>query len=360
MVQRVNFAAPSTATTRPTDDGCPREVAGPRPSRAARAVAHSPVMRALRSFFVLLALTAACSATVDGTGLRDGGRRDAPPGVNPDGDDPFRPTDAGVILVDGSTDRPMWEPPDAAVFDPRAAYLWVGSYAQQQVPGTLAQAEFRLVPRPEETRCTYVSASSWDVITCRDGDSPRDPHPTPFPNPGTLTFSGGARDITLRPGPQGAYPSFYEQSTLLNGPRVVTLRAAGSATVPAFALSVDIPAALELTAPVIVGTSTTIARDADLVVTWRPNPARSVYVSVTAQGTLEGTRASIRVIAEFIGAQGRGVIPRRAMAALSTLTAVTEVDLVAAPQNLLSTRAGTWPIQVTSQGLGVEASVTLR
>jgi hypothetical protein len=317
-------------------------------------------MRSPLGFVVLFALSAACSNTVDGTSWRLDGGRDAPPGVNPDGDDPFRPTDAGVIVVDGSTDRPMWESPDAAVFDQRAAYLWVGSYQQNQTPGTLAQAEFRLIPRPEETRCTYLSASNWDIITCRDGETPRDPHPTPFPNPGSITFSGGVRDISLRPGPGGQYTSFYEQDTLVSGPRVLTLRAAGSATVPAFTQSVDIPAALELTAPAVVGLATTVARDADLTVTWRPNPARSVYVSITAQGTLDGTRASIRVVAEFIGGLGRGVIPRRAIAALSTLTAVTEVDLVAAPQNLVTRRVGAWPLQITSQGQGVEASVTLR
>jgi hypothetical protein len=316
-------------------------------------------MRSLRFFPVLLAL-AACSSTVDGTGLTDGGRRDVPPGLNPDGDDPFRPTDAGVIVVDGSTDRPTWEPPDAAVFDPRAAYLWLGTYPQQMVPGTLIQAEFRLVPRPEETRCTYVSASSWDIITCRDGESPRDPHPTPFPQAGVISVGGGARALSLRPGPQGQYTTFYEQSTLLGGPRVLTLSAPGTAAVPAFTLSVDVPARLDLLAPAVVGGRVTVARDADLVVTWRPNPARSVYLSITAQGTLDGTRASIRVVAEFIGSAGRGVIPRRAMSALSTLTAVTEVDLTAAPQNLITRRVGAWPVQVTTQGEGVEATVTLQ
>jgi len=317
------------------------------------------VTRALR-FLLPLAALAACSSTVDGTASGDGGRRDAPPGVNPDGDDPFRPTDAGVILVDGSTDVPVWVPPDAAVFDQRAAYLWIGSYTQRMTPGTLVQAEFRLVPRPEETRCTYVSASNWDVITCRDGDTPRDPHPTPFPNPGAVTVTGGARPLSVRPGTQGQYTSFYEQTTLLAGPRTLTINAPGSATVPAIMMSVDVPAPLALTEPAVVAGRASIAPNADLAVAWRPNPARSVYVSVTAQGTLEGERVSVRVIAEFNGAAGRGVIPRRAVAELARLTAVSEVELVAAPQNLVTRRVGNWPLQVTTQGEGVSAAVTLQ
>ena len=77
-----------------------------------------------------------CASTVDGTwgSARDAGR-DVPPGVNHTGVDPFRPVDAGPILVDGSTDTGTWQLPDASVFDQRYAYLYVGSYLNAGVEG---------------------------------------------------------------------------------------------------------------------------------------------------------------------------------------------------------------------------------
>jgi hypothetical protein len=306
----------------------------------------------------LFALTA-CASTVDGTAWHLDGGRDVAPGLNPDGDDPFR-SDAPTVLVDGSTDRPVKIPPDAAVFDPRTAWIWLGTTSQEDVPATLVQAEFRVVPRPDETRCTYLSASNWDIITCRDGSAPRDPHPTPFPNPGVITIDGGARPLTLRPGPQGQYPSFYEQSVLLGGPRTLTLRAPGTAAVPPIALSVDVPPSLSLTEPLLVDGTTTLARDADFMVAWQSNPARSVYVSLTAQGTLDGQRVSLRVLAEFVGSVGRGVIPRRAIAEFSRLTAVSDFRLAVVPQNVVNRRLGAWPLQVVAQGVSVTAAVRLQ
>lgn len=303
---------------------------------------------------------AGCAGTVDGSRQAgDAGRRDVPPGLNPDGDDPFRPTDAGVIQVDGSVDRPTWELPDGAVFDQRYGYLWVGAYLQEGAETGLAQAEFRYVPRPEETRCTYVSASNWDIITCTDGESPNDPHPRPFPQAGNISVTGGTIPALLRPATNGLYNAFFEMAPVFHGPRTVTLSAPGTSTVPRFTLTARIPDSIALTTPA-PGTPTVLPRDQDFRVAWRPIEARSVYASLTAQGTLDGRRVSVRVIAEFTGAANGGVIPRRALQPFFALTAVTEVSFFAAPQNLTTTMVGTWPVQVTAQGLGVEVPVTLQ
>ena len=324
--------------------------------------AHHPMTPRCAAVNLVLGLmfATACANTVDGSRWAgDAGRRDVPPGLNPDGDDPFRPTDAGVIQVDGSVDRPTWELPDGAVFDQRYAYLWVGAYLQEGVETGLAQAEFRYIPRPEETRCTYVSASNWDIVTCTDGEAPNDPHPRPFPHAGNLTITGGTVPVTLRPGTSGQYTSFFEMEPVFHGPRTVTLSAPGTSTVPRLSLTARVPDAIALTTPA-AGAPVALARNQDLRVAWRPIEARSVYVSVTAQGTLDGRRVSVRVISEFTGGAPDGVIPRRALQPLFALTAVSEVSLFAAPQNLTTTMVGSWPVQVTTQGLGIEMPVTLQ
>lgn len=307
-------------------------------------------------FIPLVCVLAACSTTVDGSGWRLDGGRDVPPGLNPDGDDPFRPTDAGVIRVDGSVDRPAFDPPDAAVVDQRSASIVVGNYAT----GSITQADFRLFPRPEETRCTYVSASSWDIVTCRDGESPRDPHPLPFPNAGTITVGGGLQRVSIFPTTRGQYGTNFDGQVNFPGPRTITVSAPGSRTVPAFALTAEVPAALTLLAPAQAGGRMVVARDAELAVAWQPTAARSVSVSLSAQGTLEGERVALRIFAEFNGATGRGVIPRRVIGELSRLTAVTELTLSAAAQNVVTRRVGSWPVQIVTQGQGVNASVTLQ
>ncbi len=307
-------------------------------------------------------LAGACASTVDGTlGRGDAGRRDVAPGLNPDGDDPFRPVDAGFIAVDGSTDRGAWEQPDGAVFDQRYAYLWVGEYAFNGQNGALAQAEFRLVPRPEDPRCSYLSAANWDVITCSDGAAPPDPHPRPFPNAGTIAISGGTEPVSLRADSGGQYPTWFEPEGIFRGPRTLTLSAPGTASVPPLRLGVEIPAPLTLTSPVITpGARLSILTSADIVVAWQPTSARSVYVSLSATGTLEGARSTVRVVAEFPGATGRGVLPQRALRGLGVLTAVTTAQFSVTPQNLTTTRVGPWPVQVTASGLETEVEVELR
>jgi hypothetical protein len=314
------------------------------------------------AWVVLAAVGVGCASTADGTvGLGDAGR-DVPPGVNPNGQDPFRPVDGGPILVDGGSDTGTWELPDASVFDQRYGYLYVGSYLNAGTEGAYASAEFRLIPRPEDPRCTYVSAANWDVISCdEDGEAPRDTHPQPFPQAGPITVRGGTEGVSLNPNRNGQYAYFYEQRPVFRGPARVELRAVGTAGVPAFTLSLDVPAPLVLRAPVITrGVPLAVSASEDLTVAWAPSDARSIYVSLAATGERSGQRHSVRVIAEFPGAAGMGVIPRRALREVVSLSSIMSVNFSAAPQNLATQRVGPWPVQVTTAGLGVSTEATLR
>ncbi len=315
------------------------------------------------SLWIAVAL-AGCASTVDGTvGIAvDAGRRDVPPGVNPSGVDPFRPVDAGPIIVDGSTDTGTWQLPDASVFDQRYAYLYVGSYLNEGLEGAYASAEFRLYPRPDDSRCTYVSAGNWDMLSCdEEADAPRDTHPQPFPQAGPITVVGGTEPVSLNPNGNGQYTYFYEPRPVFHGPAQITLRARGSTSVPAFTLSLSVPAPLALTAPAITpGIPVTILTDQDLTVSWRATEARSIYVNISAVGRLGGRRRSVRVLAEFPGAAGQGVIPRRALRGFTTLTAFESQNFSASPQNLSTQRIGAWPVQVTTAGLGVSVDATIR
>jgi hypothetical protein len=228
-------------------------------------------MNARTIAWVVLAVTAAgCASTVDGTvgSAADGGRRDVPPGVNPTGVDPFRPVDAGPIVVDGSTDTGTWQLPDASVFDQRYAYLYVGSYLNAGEEGAYASAEFRLYPRPDDTRCEYVSAGNWDVISCdEEAEAPRDTHPTPFPQAGAITVRGGTEPVSLNPNRNGQYTYFYEPRPVFHGPARIEVRAAGSASVPALSLMLDMPSPLTLTSPAITrGVPVPVATSQDLTV----------------------------------------------------------------------------------------------
>ncbi|MFO0644644.1 MAG: hypothetical protein U0326_00235 [Polyangiales bacterium] len=304
-----------------------------------------------------------CASTVDGTwgSARDAGR-DVPPGVNPTGVDPFRPVDAGPILVDGSTDTGTWQLPDASVFDQRYAYLYVGSYLNTGLEGAYASAEFRLFPRPEDTRCEYVSAGNWDMLTCdEEAEAPRDTHPEPFPQAGPITVRGGTEPVSLNPNRNGQYAYFYEPRPVFHGPARIEIRAVGTASVPAFSVMVDVPSPLTLTSPVITrGVPVPISTTQDLTISWVPSDARSIYVNISAIGRVSGRRHSVRALAEFPGAAGRGTIPARALRAFTTLSALESQNFSVSPQNLSTQRIGAWPVQVTTSGLGVSVDASIR
>lgn len=311
----------------------------------------------------LTAAAAACASTVDGGAWAlDGALPDVAPGLNPDGLDPFRPTDAGVIAVDGAEDSGVFQIPDGgSVLDDRYGYVWIGTNGSAGSASSYVSAEFRYVSRPEDPRCTYVSASNWDVISCDTQGAPvPDRHPTPFPNAGVISVTGGLQPVSLRPSSTGTYSGFTTSGPSFAGPRQVTVRAAGSAAVPAFTYTASVPAALELTSPSLDGSVLTFSPNEDLVLTWRPVEARSISVSLGFSGTLDRRPRSVRVYGEFSGAAGRGVIPRRALRDLARLAGGADGSFFAVPQNYVATRVGSWPLLISAAGMSVSVVARLR
>jgi hypothetical protein len=302
---------------------------------------------------------AGCASTVDGTLARgpDGGPTDVLPGLNPDGLDPFRPVEAGVIVADGGTpDAGQFTFGDATVFDQRAATLYVGTNSGGAEETTYVGATFRYVPFPDDPRCAVRSAGSWDVSVCSSaGAAPVDPHPRAFPNAGDLSLTGGLTPVTLRPQATGQYPPYYVEGTDFPGPRGVRVRAPGTRDVPAFDLTFAVPPTVVVTSPTAPELS--LDRSRDLVVEWVPNAAREVWVVLTTTESTGDASRSYRAAVLTFGDAGRAVLPARALA---DLPATGRATLTVLPFNITTATIGAWPLTATVVGQGRRYAVTLR
>jgi hypothetical protein len=282
--------------------------------------------------------------------------------VNPDGNDPFRPTDAGVIVVDGAaTDAPWVLPDGGTVTDERLGYLYIGTFVNNGVESSYASAEFRVQQRVEDPRCRYHGAGNWDVVVCDESMSmAQDRHPRPFPTAGMVTILGGAQPVTLAPNPDGTYQYYYQSGVTFPGPGVLTVRAAGSAQIAGFSTTVTLPPPLRVLAPDPAVGTLTVDRMRDLELTWNPNPARSVYVSLQASFMDGGRPRSVRMTQEFHGTDGRGVVPSQALRDFAASMVGSRVTLTVLPYNITATRISGWPMQFNVVGRGAQYTVQLR
>jgi hypothetical protein len=316
------------------------------------------------SIAILLSVAVAgCASTVDGTAARgpDGGLlTDVPPGLNPDGLDPFRPVEAGVIRVDAANAPDAGEPTfaDAAVFDQRYGTLYIGSNSGGSEDTTYVSATFRYLPYPDDLRCGQRSAGAWDLSVCTSaGAAPVDPHPRTFPNAGPLTLTGGLDAVSVRVQGSGQYIPYFEQGTQFPGPRTVRVRAPGTRDIPAIDLSFAVPPTVVVTAPAGAA-ELTIDRSRDLVVEWVPNAAREVWVVLSMTVSADGESRSYRAAVQAYGDAGRAVLPSRALAELPVLG--RSISLTVLPYNVSTARVGAWPLTTTVVGQGRRYAVTLR
>lgn len=318
----------------------------------------------MRSHHILLGLSlavAGCASTVDGTAaLGDGGLSDVLPGLNPDGLDPFRPVEAGVITVDAAR-VDAGEPgfADATVFDQRYGTLYIGSNSSGVEDTTYVGATFRYLPYPDDLRCGQRSSGAWDLSVCTSaGAAPVDPHPRTFPNAGVMTLTGGLRAVSLRPQSSGQYGTYFNQGTEFPGPRMVRVRAPGTRDIPAFDLTFSVPPSVVVTSP---GNTEELLvdRGRDLVVEWVPNAAREVWVVLSLVQSVDGETRSYRAAVQTYGDVGRAVLPARALAELPAGT-TGRVALTILPYNVSTARIGAWPLTATVVGQGRRYTVTLR
>lgn len=306
-----------------------------------------------------MVLASGCASTVqgragDGT---DAGARDVAPGLNPDGSDPFRPLDGGVTFVDGSVgDTGVWQLGDIAVFDQRQASIYVGSYFDGAQENTYVSAEFRYVPRPDDPRCSVVAEGPWDLQRCTfEGNGPTDMHPRPFPQAGRLNFGGGTQAVVLAPANTGLYDPFLDGDLVFASTRTVRLVAQGSATVPAFTYDITMPPALDVTSP--AGDTVALPAMGDFVVTWRPNTARTVYVTLTVQPQ-DMSQRFVRLNVEGYGNDGRAVVPASAIRALRAGGPIAGATLSVLPYNVTTRTIVGWPMTFTAVGQGRRFVVT--
>ncbi len=306
-----------------------------------------------------------CASTVDGTAAAgfDAGVRDVPPGVNPDGFDPFRPVEAGVdggvILVDGATDAGTWQIPDGALFDQRYGSLWVGTYFEGSGVYTYVSAEFRYLPRPDDPRCRGVGAGGWLLQDCDlDATAVNDPHPTPFPNPGPLRVEGGRSVPTLRPNPDGRYGAYFENGVSFPEARTLRVVAPGTGSVPPLNLPVVMPAPVAVLEPQ-PGTTLRIDRNTPLRVRWVPSDARAVWVSLIVPAPANDNNRWYRMIFECYGDRGECTVPRQALGTLPPTRRGEQASLVVQPYNVTTVRVGAWPLNVSAVGVGQRFAVTL-
>ena len=319
----------------------------------------------MRSHYILLALSLAvvgCASTVDGTAaLGDGGlRSDVLPGLNPDGLDPFRPIEAGVITADAAP-VDAGEPgfADATVFDQRYGTLYIGSNSSGVEDTTYVGATFRYLPYPDDLRCGQRSSGAWDLSVCTSaGVAPVDPHPRTFPNAGVINLLGGLRAVSLRPQSSGQYSTYFNQGTEFPGPRMVRVQAPGTRDIPAFDLTFSVPPSVVVTSP---GNTEELVvdRGRDLVVEWIPNAAREVWVVLSLVQSVDGETRSYRAAVQTYGDVGRAVLPARALAELPA-GATGRVALTILPYNVSTARIGSWPLTATVVGQGRRYTVTLR
>jgi hypothetical protein len=319
----------------------------------------------VRSHSITLALSlvvAGCASTVDGTTARgDGGLlTDVLPGLNPDGLDPFRPVEAGVITADGAlVDAGQTTFADATVFDQRYGTLYIGSNSSGLEDTTYVAATFRYLPYPDDPRCGQRSAGAWDFSVCTSaGAAPVDPHPRTFPNAGVIGLTGGLTEVSLRPQPMGQYAPYYTDGTEFPGPRMVRVRAPGTREIPAFDLSFTVPPTVVVTSPPGAG-EIVVERSRDLVVEWVPNAAREVWVVLSLYETVGDETRSYRAAVQTYGDVGRAVLPARALAELPA-NPTGRASLAVLPYNITTARIGSWPLTTTVVGQGRRYTVTLR
>ncbi len=293
----------------------------------------------------------------------DAGPRDVPPGVNPDGFDPFRPVEAGVdggiIGVDGSTDAGTWQIPDGSLFDQRYGSLWVGTYFEGSGVYTYVSAEFRYLPRLDDPRCRGVGAGGWYLQDCDLGVTAiPDTHPTPFPNPGALRVEGGRTAPTLRTNPDGRYGAYYENGVLFPEARTLRVVAPGTASVPALNLPVAMPGPVVVTEPAqgVVRAS----RQTGLRVRWVPTAARAVWVSVVVPATANDNGRWYRIIFECYGDSGECTVPRQALQGLPPTRGSEQGSLIVQPYNVTTAQVGAWPLTLSAVGVGQRFPLVLQ
>ena len=227
------------------------------------------------------------------------------------------------------------------------------------IRSNLAPAHTRIVatflPGGPAYRCPEQAFGDCVFVSC----TPRRPaDPLPAPDSGVISIAGGAAPVSLSPLADGTYDIVTQSTSLWSGGETLTVSSTGG-DVPAFEGEVGAPMRVTVTSPTTDVADWSLARDADLTVTWTGGAAGEVVVLF---GTM-ATEDPNEVECHFRANAGQGLVPA---AALEMLPAGDGYFSMAS-RNVTPLGAGTWSVRVkaesdavTGGGALVQGSVTLR
>jgi hypothetical protein len=191
------------------------------------------------------------------------------------------------------------------------------------------------------------------AVTDADPDAPT-PTPAFGYDAGEIVVTGTTPTVTLSPVDEGATGTGYEsglaedlESLLPTGGALLSITAAGGADIPAFAMHVQVPEPVLLTAPT-PGLFASVSASSDLSVSWKAGNGEVVLVTMTPSSTLFEPIAGKGLVCTESGDSGAMVIPAAALLAVKG-SGVDKVLLGVTRIKTGETTAGPW---------GVPAAVT--
>jgi hypothetical protein len=222
----------------------------------------------------------------------------------------------------------------------------------------LAPAHTRIVatflPGGPAYHCPEQPFGDCVFVSC----TPRRPaDPLPAPAAGVISIAGGSAPVSLSPGADGTYDIVTQSTSLWSGGETLTVSAPGD-DVPAFDGQVDAPVRITVTSPATNAADWSLARDADLTVTWTGGTTGEVVVLFGTMATDDPNEVECR----FQANAGQGIVPAAALGMLPAGDGYFSV----ASRHVTPLPAGTWTVRVkaesdavTSDGALVQGRVVL-
>lgn len=185
-------------------------------------------------------------------------------------------------------------------------------YGANSAPTTSSTATAAMTAQADNT-CVVDTCGACTVTQCS-----LDPFMFPPPkNAGSISLTGGVRDVTLNVLGDGTYDwaaTYSTTSLLFGGGETITIDAAGSADIPAFTHALVAPSTLQLVSPDL--SNPTVSKATDLALTWTGASTGEAVVSITTNvggSPVIATSLSCR----FAVAAGTGVVPADLLQRLS-------------------------------------------
>ena len=165
-------------------------------------------------------------------------------------------------------------------------------------------------------RCAQRVSGPCRVVDCLGDPDAGEPPPAGAPA-GTVEVSKGSTVLLSgEPAADGTYPVNSKDGQLWNPGDALVLSASGAA-VPAFTQSLTAPGPIELDPSMMPDSGlATVKRSADYALKWKPLGSQVTITLTQLPVAVTDLRNTVRVVCEFDGQGGQGVVPKDAMSAL--------------------------------------------